>query len=344
VTTLAIIATDVGLSGERRLLNGDRAAVVWGVALAGGVCRVACRDHDLEAAEYAQALGATVVPWDELRSASFETAIIGPAAITLVGDERAGRLSESAGAELLFDVLAAERTHGEWKITCDAGRGARDIVTVRGPVVLVVSPDVARPKYVSAYRRSNARHAIDPAGINVGPLTLETSPWQPMTPRTPRPSGAGLADARTRADHAFNMQHGAAAPAQVVITEAPPVAAQLLLRFLVHRGFVTRSLDRLAPVETAATTQSPETDRPKPVEIRTTNEGQLSAAIRRSPRQEVDTEARLWRRPRLRSTPAVQLLPRANTTRLQRGPRRIAPPSQAGLRGPFRIDNGAATN
>src|SRR5215470_2222893 len=31
VTTLAIIATDVGLSGERRLLNGERAAVAWGV-------------------------------------------------------------------------------------------------------------------------------------------------------------------------------------------------------------------------------------------------------------------------------------------------------------------------
>jgi len=111
MTTLAIISSDVGLTGERRLLNGDRAAVGWGVALAGGACRVACPEHDLEAAAYARALGATIAPWDELQLAAFEIAIIGPAAINWAGDELAGRLAESAGAELLFDVLAAQRVH-----------------------------------------------------------------------------------------------------------------------------------------------------------------------------------------------------------------------------------------
>lgn len=342
MTTLAVIATDVGLSGERRLLNGDRAAVAWGVAFAGGTCRVACPDHDLESAGYAEAVGAVVVTWNELRSASFEIAIIGPAAINLAGDEFAGRLAERAGAELLFDVLSVDRKENVWKIACDAGRGVRDVITVRGPVVLVVSPNVARPKYVSVYRRSNARRAV--AGINVGPTILEASPWQPVTPRTPRSSALNLVDARARADQAFNLQQGSGAPTQILITEPPSIAAQLLLRFLVHRGFVTRSLDRLTPVEANSTLQTPESDAPLPGDTRVAEELQVAAAIRRSPRRGDDTDARLSRRPRIKSAQSAPLPQRRDVAGLQRGPRRVTLSSKPGLRGPFRVVSGAATN
>lgn len=344
VSMLVAIAADVGLDGERRLLTGDRAAVAWGVAFAGSICRVVCLDHDLEAAAYVRALGATVASWNDLRSVFSETTIIGPAAIELAGDEFAGRLAEDSGAELLFDVLAAECAQGAWKITCDAGRGARDIIRVSGPVVMVVSPDVARPRYVSAYRRSNARRACDPAAIKVEPRIPVTSPWQPMTPRTPRSSRAVPADAKARADQAFNVQPGSATPAQVVITEPPPIAAGLLLRFLIHRGFVARSLDLLPPLEASRTTPETAVKTHSLPLAAPGDEVQLAAAIRRGPRHRVDTEARLARRPRHRSTFAGGLPQRANMRSLKRGPRRLAPASPVGLRGPFRIDSGAIMN
>lgn len=201
--------------------------------------------------------------------------------------------------------------------------------------MLVVSPDVARPKYVSAFRRANARRAVASSGVKSPLSAPERSPWQPMTPRTPRSS---LAEARARADEAFNMQQGTAAPAQVIITDPPPIAAQLLPRFLVHRGFISRSLDRLAPLAARSTEQPPTPfEQPPAIETLTGDDVRLVATIVRGPRHRQDTAVRLSRRPRLKIAAAARLPQRLNAMALQRRPRCIGLASKSGVRGPFRI-------
>jgi electron transfer flavoprotein alpha/beta subunit len=307
VRVIAIIAAEESPYAARVLAHGDRAAVALAVSFAPGTT-----NHELTtvfypwgdnlAACYAQALGATPVAWDGVTPHGFDLAIIGPGAIDRFGDELAGQLAESFRATLLFDVLECRRELQGWSVLCDAGRGARERIEVVGPVVLVMSADVARPRYVSRYRLSLARSAVSaPGSSEVKPASDRRPAWELVTPRVSRrvtdPSNATDAEARTNAAFGIGgMSHERARGS--IVTEDAATCAEILLRYLVHHGFVERPVgqpDEFEPrahvVETGGQHQPRNPDKPDGTTLTDT-------ARKRGPRVASDSLARIARRPR----------------------------------------------
>src|SRR5436853_57951 len=95
------IASHSEPEGTPTLRQGDRAAVHWGVSLAGSGCEVRVPLGDRTASTYAAAVGAKVEPLDNKLVATCDLVLIGPGAIDAYGDELAGQLSEQLSAELI---------------------------------------------------------------------------------------------------------------------------------------------------------------------------------------------------------------------------------------------------
>ena len=326
---VAMIAADVDKGSACSLQPGDRAAVRWGVDLAGDGCEVLFPAGDRTAWTYAAAVGAACVAWDERVLPSASLVLIGPGAIDRYGDELAGRLAEQLRAELLFDGLSLERQHSGWKIVCAAGHGAQDIVHVAGPVVLVVSGQVERPPYVSRWRLQQASRRIPTDLLE----THSSTTWQSVTPRPPRPAGAATAAAELRANSAFGIEsQPGRSREQPVIADEPAVCAQVLLRYLVHHGFVSRSVPEIGgslqagrkddrpPAPAAAALSAPVLEAPR--------EG------RRGPRSPGLDPGRLARRPRRLASPVAG---RTASSPVQRRPRPAG--GACGQRGPFRLSS-----
>jgi electron transfer flavoprotein alpha/beta subunit len=333
VHVLAIIASEIGDRDDARsLLPGDRAAAFWGVTLAGADCRVQVPIDDRAAWSFATAVGATCErSCDRLKSQP-DLVLIGPGAINRFGDEFAGRLAEQASAELLFDVLQVRREADEWRVVCDAGRGGQDILSVLGPLVLVVSENAQRPPYVSRYRLTQSDRSVPIAFQTTAPNTG----WKPATPRAPRSPSTTAANAESRANAAFGIETDSGRSRdQTIVADEPAVCAQVLLRYLLHHGFVARALTE------SALEVTPQTSRPKDSPI--TNAAPAVAcrrvangAGRRGPRRPEDPVQRMDRRPRSTSeTPASR--ERIVPDRLQRQPRRLDTSNVSIQRGPFPV-------
>jgi len=327
----AIMASDSHPDGRRFLLPGDRAAISWGVSLAGKNCRAFSPAEDDLAQVFSRSLGADWAPWDNHTQPGRDLILLGPGAIQLFGDELAGHLAELHGAELLFDVIALQQQQDIWKVTCDAGRGARDMVRVRGPLVVVVSEHAPRPAYVSRFRLSQ----VTCAKVTECQQRSANHVWQSVTPRTRRTFDNGESNAEQRASAAFGIESRSSRNSdRQIVDEEPAVSAQVLLRYLVHHGFISRSL---SPADSNSTVEHCR-DRPSSVEpamgVNALTAEEVSPAVARGPRQSADTSARIARRPRdsrARSTHTARAIPAG----LQRAPRRVESKSGSTLRGPF---------
>lgn len=329
---LVIIATDIANDDSRKLLPGDRAAAFWGVTLAGADCRVQVPDNDRAPLIYANAVGAKNQPWLTRLEPQPDLVLIGPGAINRLGDAFAGRLAYELSAELLFDALQVRREVDAWRVVCDAGRGAQDIVSVSGPVVLVVSEDAPRPPYVSRFRLTLADRSIP---IVVGEAIPRIS-WQPVIPRAPRSTGMKDIDAATRVNGAFGIQAGVDRPRDaVIVAEEPAVCAQVLLRYLVHHGFISRPLR--GPLPGIVSAPSPQ-DREQVSESAqvVVSDQSSNVTLLRGPRRPGDSVQRMNRRPRNVSRPSCRR-DRTVRDRLRRKPRRLEAGRDTTERGPFPI-------
>ena len=190
------------------------------------------------------ALGCHMIPsLDAALAMPFELAWIGEGCLERLGDEFAADLAERHAAALLFDVTSCEQVdHGTRHVIRDAGRGARDVIRITGPAALVVSPWVARPDYVSRFRRRQARTKLPALPQVAASHVTRGEPWQAVRPRT-RHAVVGAQPAKTddRMDAAFGIATPAGTRAREPILADPETCARHLARYLAHHGFLARS-------------------------------------------------------------------------------------------------------
>lgn len=267
--------------------------------------------------------------WTDAERLPADLVLIGPGAIDHWGDGLAGQLAERLSAELVFDVVGMERDGTDWRVVCDAGHGAQDVLRIAGRLVAVLSEDVPRPTYLSSYRRRQAaRHvALQPAAAAPGE-------WQPAQPRRKRSVAAAVAAADDRVNAMFGISEAAGdSRSRQAIVDTPAVCAQVLLRYLVHHGFVDRKVAALtspAPKEPVAdSTRQPTAGTAPPPHS-------YSPALLRSPRRSDESEWRRARRPRP-ATAALPLTSAPDAAALRRRPRRMDSRTAAAPRGPFRV-------
>lgn len=234
---IVLLASEEIPDGRRSIPLSDRATVA--LALAGSRNAVAYFSaDDATAAEFAFAAGILQVEsLPDSAITNFDLAMIGEAFVARYGDDFAGRLAEESSAALIFDVLSCdELSAGVRKVIRDAGRGAREVIELSGPAVLVISPSASRPGYVSRFRRLQARKAMAHSTANAA--IAESVQWQPVRLRT-RKAVSTTSDllAEQRMDAAF----GVAAKAESVtgpIVADPATCARHLVRYLAHHGFL----------------------------------------------------------------------------------------------------------
>jgi|GEM_PF-2480399 len=326
---LTLIAAGHLHGTQSGLSVGDRTALHFGNLLAGGPCEARCPESDRHAWTYAVAAGASCAAWNESGMLSPDVILVGPGAIELWGDELAGRLAERFAAELFFDVLSIDWRDSVWTVVCDAGRGCKDIVQLAGPVVVVVSDQAARAPYVSNFRLTQAER-FTPTLATVADISPT---WQPVTPRPPRKTSPLAVAAEDRTNAAFGIESASAQDrSQKFFSDTPAVCAQVLLRYLVHHGFVSRRLPENQDRPVAAPTSNRQ-----PITTTSLPQSGLTPSQRRSPRRAAESVQRLTRRPRLATDTSVTGQESAFAGPLQRGPRCLNHSERPGRRGPFRL-------
>jgi hypothetical protein len=212
-----LLASTVDVGGTRRLEPSDRAAVHF--ALQSDQTTVAvCPGDDPIACEFAIAAGVgTILPAESTPEPEFELAWAGIGFAERLGEKFLAGWAEHRSAQLLFDVLACgSPTDGVRTVVCDAGRGVRDELHVRGPCVLVISMAVARSPYVSQHRRRAARRHSAFASISpTDPTRLPE--WLPARPRVRTRMADPALAADDRMDAVFAIEAGSASSSQHVI-------------------------------------------------------------------------------------------------------------------------------
>ena len=212
MTRIAVIigsAAPVSASGAQALPMSDRGAIALAIARFAGDIRAYAVDADARC--FARAAGSeTVEEISGLETDAFAVALIGRGGCAERGDLLPARLAEASGAALVYDVIDVQRATDGLMVTRDLGRGAQDLLSVRGRAVLVVAESVERGPYVSRYRidavkvasgESAARNeprgepatrnepSGEPAARNEpsGELAIREEPnsvgWEPATPR-----------------------------------------------------------------------------------------------------------------------------------------------------------------
>lgn len=332
---LVLMASERGDSGETRLLSGDRAAACLGIRLAASDCRIQTPEGDRAARAYASAIGAANEPWDEHSGEQPELVLIGPGAIHRFGDELAGKLADRISAHLSFDALEVHRDGTNWRVVCDAGRGAKEVARLSGPQVVVFSSSAPRPPYVSRFRLQpgeNANTAIDapsPAGTR----------WEPAVPRAPRSTRTTEVDVASRANAAFGIDAGSTSPRYAeIVRGAPAQCAQILLRYLVHHRF----LSRLLPPDASSPATAPVSGHSDPVGetiLPRRVHNVLIGSIQRGPRRSSAAIERMLRRPRRAATKNDDRDPSLRV-RLSRKPRRLGGGEKRPERGPYPLNPG----
>ncbi|MCE9592292.1 MAG: hypothetical protein K8S99_17435 [Planctomycetes bacterium] len=327
----------VGDDAPRVLPGSDRAAAAVAKQMARGPFHAAARGGDVEAMRYALASGARSVGLlDADTHTDFDIALIGSGGCGELGDTLPATLAETRGAALVFEVLAAEITGEALRVTRDLGRGAREVLRVTPPAVLVMSGDAPRGGYVSRHRLRSINLSLMPPPLALSDEAAPTD-WEHVRPRTRTTDLAARTGgpATARMQNVFGITESIAAPAESsnLITADAATCARHLLRYLAHHGFITRKME-------------PVTDAPEPAAQSTTNLAttptraasglSLTHRLARSPRPVDQPVTGITRRPRPASTSAQ--LPAASHNRL-RGPRPVGVASPPRLRGPFPFPN-----
>ncbi len=227
-------------SGEPALPPSDRGALALALARFPGELRAYSADP--EARWFALAAGvAAVEALSGLRIGDFDVALVGRGGCAERGDGLPAQLAEDAGAALVYEVVDVRREADRLLVTRDLGRGARDLVSVRGRAVLVLGEDVERGAYVSRHRVNAARAA---GGAARAPRAQERIEWEPAAPRVRLGDHAArvAGSACERRNALFGMG-GAAECAASLLRGSAQECARQLLRYLSHHGFVARGLE-----------------------------------------------------------------------------------------------------
>jgi len=221
--------------GAANLPSADRAAVALTLSWSGAEVTVFAADP--EALYYARAAGALAQLADErLDLAGFDVIMFGRGGCGEEGDLFPARVAEQHAASLLFDVVEIEPDADGLNVTRDLGRGARDLLHVRGALVLSIADSAARGDYVSRYRIDRARRA-DPA--TAPHRQASTLDWRRATPRVRLGDHAARVAGRAvdRMNALFGLGSRASDASSVVQGDAEDCARQLY-RYLCHNGFV----------------------------------------------------------------------------------------------------------
>ena len=115
---------------------------------------MACtRAGDRDASRYAAAAGVEqFLEPDGLEDCAFDIALVGRGACGDAGDLLPAMLAERSGAALAYEVVDLHRRADGLEVERDLGHGARDILLVQGPAVLVIADSARRTGYVSRRR------------------------------------------------------------------------------------------------------------------------------------------------------------------------------------------------
>jgi hypothetical protein len=283
---------------DGRLPRSDRTAAGWAAEISAAGAIACLPSSDAAAREYARALGLTAEDWD-VAPAPFDLALLGGGAVMRLGDVFAGRLAEVRGASLVFDVLSVRRTAAGWNVVADAGRGARDVIEVTGPLVAVASEDAPRTAYISRHRRG--RLSGD-RSTGSGTDLPSASDWGPVVARTPRVA-ATTAKADDRTNAAFGIADRGSSSQGDVFRGTPAECAGVLLRYLRGLGVLSAgpglAEGRVVPSEGEAAGRDAIARAPASDSHGSGAQlGELPAFIVRSPRYADEPITRVARRPR----------------------------------------------
>jgi len=258
MTRVAVIVGSASVptaAGIAALPISDRGALALALARFGGdVCAYAA---DADAGCFARAAGVehvaeisnrTIDRVDVAVMGGIDVALIGRGGCGDLGDALPAWLAEGSGAALVYDVIDVRRESDRLVVTRDLGRGARDLLGVRGRVVLAVADSVARGPYVSRYRLNAQRAAADErvreapceAGSMAHPQASGVE-WKPAAPRVRL--GDHAARVAGRAVERMNALFGVGKTAEntaSLVHGSPGECARHLLRYLSHHDFVDR--------------------------------------------------------------------------------------------------------
>jgi electron transfer flavoprotein alpha/beta subunit len=242
VTRIAAIIGSAPLanaSGTPTLPMSDRGALALAMTQLAGDVRAYAADS--EARCFARAVGVeTVAGISDLELGAFDVALIGRGGCAERGDLLPAQLAEESGAALVYDVIDVQPEADCIVVTRDLGRGARDLLSVRGRAVLVVAESVERGPYVSRHRLNAARVVSRESAACDAPSSVE---WEPATPRVKLGDHAArvAGSAVERMNALFGMGEVRSNTASLVHGNAEECARHLL-RYLSHHEFVERGL------------------------------------------------------------------------------------------------------
>jgi len=307
-------ATPVTASGVQTLPMSDRGAIALAMARFAGDVRAYAADADARC--FARAAGVeTVEEISDPGMGAFAVALIGRGGCAERGDLLPARLAEASGAALVYDVIDVQPKADGLMVTRDLGRGARDLLSVRGRAVLVVAESVERGPYVSRYRRNAVKGASGESAARREQSCVE---WEPTTPRVRLGDHAArvAGSAAERMNALFGLGAIAENTASLVRGSAEECARHLL-RYLSHHGFVERGLGG---------------------ELQSASGGTVAswAAARRAERKQSTAEQAMDSQPAARRPERSAAGAASIPTRLRRRPRALhqCPPA---TRGPFEV-------
>ena len=227
-------------AGSSALPISDRGAIALAAARFGAdVCAYA---SDSDARNFARAAGVeNVAEISELEMGRVDVVLIGRGGCGDHGDAFPARIAEEIDAALVCAVIDVQPEPDRLVVTRDLGRGARDLLSVRGRAVLVVADSVARGPYVSRFRLDAQKEA---SGETAAREARGNLGWEPVAPRVRLGDHAARVGGRAveRRNALFGVGEVAESSATLVRGSADECARQLL-RYLSHHGFVERGID-----------------------------------------------------------------------------------------------------
>jgi electron transfer flavoprotein alpha/beta subunit len=211
--------------------------------------------------------------------------LVGRGACAERGDLLPASLAEESGAALVYDVIDVQRKADRLVVTRDLGRGARDLLNVRGRAVLVIAESVERGPYVSRHRLNAARAASRESAAREAPSFVE---WEPATPRVKLGDHAArvAGSAVERMNALFGVGEVRSNTASLVHGNAEECARHLL-RYLSHHEFVERGLIEHGlggEAESASEEVARSRPRPQGSERSTNSDASIPVRVRRRPR------------------------------------------------------------
>lgn len=263
MTTEDEFPTTILIASEKQAISrSSRAAVDLGLRTSIGPVIACCLAEDQVAMRYALAAGiGQIVGIADLRPGVIFCGLGGGP----FSDELfLAKLSTRLHAELILDVLSVQREKNDFQIIRDLGRGLRERLHLRHPVVLGVSDQTPIQNYVSRHRQKSVIipqvPENEPNAILQSMLENQTADWQPIRqrPKTVQVAVKTKGSAKSRMEDAFGLSSlnrksepdddNSQAADQHIISANPDMAADHLIRYLANGGFLDH---RLFPIATS---------------------------------------------------------------------------------------------